>query len=226
MVIAKNQKSITIKYSLLCGIIAGPIFLLLVIVEGHIRDDYNALRYPLSSLSFGEHAWMQIANFILTGMLLVFFSRGWQGLNNTKKKKSKISILICLAGVGLIGAGVFVTYPLFGYPENKPLLILQYTWHGNLHDAFSMLVFICLPWACFVFAGLCKEKDQKSCQLYSLFTGITMIVTFIIASMGFRQVEILKNVGGLFQRICIAAGLLWITSLAAQSISKKDTLLT
>lgn len=52
MAIAKNQNSITINYLLLCGIIAAPIFLLFVLIEGYIRNDYNALRYPLSSLSF------------------------------------------------------------------------------------------------------------------------------------------------------------------------------
>jgi len=149
---------------------------------------------------------MQIANFILTGL---FYSWGWQTLDRMKEKKTPFSLLIALVGIGLTGAGVFVTDPLFGYTKNKPLMIQQYTCHGHLYDAFSMLVFICLPWACFVFARRCRAKGQKSGQLYSLLTNITNSDIYN-RQYGFRKVEILKNVDGLFQRVCIAAGLLSI----------------
>ncbi len=73
MAIAEDQKSITRNYLLPCGIIAAPIFLLLILIEGYIREDYNALRYPLSSLSFGEHAWMQNCKFYSNRNSFSFF---------------------------------------------------------------------------------------------------------------------------------------------------------
>lgn len=77
-----------------------------------------------------------------------------------------------------------------------------------------MLVFICLPWACFVFRKHFITKDKKEWANYSTFTGYAMIAAFIITSMGFKQLSGFVNYAGLFQRICIAIGWTWLTLLS------------
>ena len=61
------------KALLICGAIACPLFIIAVLIEGATRPDYNSLLYPLSSLSIGDMGWIQISNFIITGILLVIF---------------------------------------------------------------------------------------------------------------------------------------------------------
>ena len=104
------------KSFLMYGVFAGPIFILAVLIQGVMQTDYNSLRYPLSSLSIGDSGWMQIANFIIAGTLLLIFSFGLRQVFNSSAVKSRGPLLIGLAGIGLIGAGLFVTDPIFGYP--------------------------------------------------------------------------------------------------------------
>ena len=64
------------RLPLACGVI-GPLFFILVfLIEGATRMDYNPLRHPVSSLSYGDLGWMQAANFIITGSLLLAFAIG------------------------------------------------------------------------------------------------------------------------------------------------------
>ena len=199
---------------LLCGAIACPLFIIAVLIEGAIRPNYSALIYPLSSLSIGDSGWTQISNFIFTGTILVAFSFGLKQVCNYDKNRFRGPLLIRLVGIGLIGAGIFVTDPILGYPHDKSLVLRQFTFHGHLHDGFSMFVFICLPWACFAFRKYFIAKDKKVWANYSAFTGYSMIVAFIITSMGFKQLSGFVNYAGLFQRICITIGWTWMTLLS------------
>ncbi len=202
------------KALLICGAIACPIFIIAVFIEGATRSDYNSLLYPLSSLSIGDMGWTQILNFIITGILLVLFSLGLRQVFKSKKLKFRGPLLIGLVGIGLMGAGIFVTDPIFGYPTSKPLMLRQFTFHGHLHDAFSMLVFICLPWACFAFRKHFITTGEQGWAAYSSFTGFSMIVIFVLTSMGFKQLSGLVDFAGALQRLCITIGWTWITLLS------------
>ncbi len=206
--------NINTKIPLLCGVIAYPLFILVVLTEGILRPDYSSLLHPLSSLSIGETGWIQIVNFILAGILLVVFSFGLKQIFITPNENFRGPLLIRLVGIGLIGAGIFVTDPIYGYPIDKPLLLRQFTFHGHLHDGFSMLVFICMPWACFVFRKYFISNGMKGWAYYSAFTGYAMVASFIITSIGFKQIQGLENYAGMFQRLCISFGGTWMTLLS------------
>ena len=63
-----------------------------------------------------------------------------------------VSVLVGLYALGLIGAGIFVTDPVGDYqPDGE--VVSGPNLNGSLHTAFSMVVFIALPAACFVLAG-------------------------------------------------------------------------
>jgi hypothetical protein len=213
---------ITTNFFLFCGSIACPLFITAVIIEGAARPDYNSFLYPLSSLSIGDSGWAQISNFIITGILLILFSFGLRQVFGSPKVKFRGHLLIMLVGIGLTGAGIFVTDPIYGYPPNKPIVLRQFTWHGHLHDGFSLLVFIFLPWACFTFRKRFIKTNKQGWAIYSGLTGFAMIVTFVLASMGFKQVALFVNFAGLFQRLCILTGLAWITSLSIHLLHSKQ----
>ncbi|NVO19289.1 MAG: DUF998 domain-containing protein [Bacteroidetes bacterium] len=205
---------VTSPHFLLCGAIACPLFLIVVIAEGALRPDYDSFLYPLSSLSIGDTGWTQILNFIFTGILLVVFSFGLKQVCKSNNEKFRGPLLIRLVGFGLIGAGIFITDPVYGYPNDKPLILRQFTLHGHLHDGFSMFVFICLPWACFAFRKYFTANYKKKWANYSAFTGYAMIAALIITSMGFKQLSGFVNYAGIFQRLCISIGWTWMTLLS------------
>jgi hypothetical protein len=194
--------------------IACPVFMITVLIEGALRPGYQSLLYPLSSLSIGDTGWIQIANFIYIGLSIVLFSWGLKKITGEYTEKFKGPVLIRLVGIGMIGAGIFSTDPIFGYPTDQPMVLRQFTIHGHLHDAFSMLVFICMPWACFVFKKYFTVNGQHIWAQYSVYTAYGIIVAFILASMGFKQLTGFVSYAGLFQRICVSLGLAWLTSIS------------
>src|ERR1700685_1414561 len=92
------------KVLLWCGPVGVVLFVLSFIIEGDTRANYNPLRYPISSLSIGDLGWIQITNFIITGLLLVGFAFGLRSVVHASLGKSKAALLIGLVGIGLIGA--------------------------------------------------------------------------------------------------------------------------
>lgn len=214
------------KLFLAAGAIGCALFIVTFLIEGAVRPGYDPLRYPISSLSIGEFGWIQVTNFIVTGLLLLAASVGMQqSLALEAKEKSKVPMLLALVGIGLIGAGFFSTDPIYGYPATGPLLLAQFSWHGHLHDLFSILVFTCLPIACFVSSRRFRMRKELEWAGYSLFTGIAMTVLFILAAMGFKQFPGFANFAGVFQRSTIIVGWMWVALIGVHFIRKSKVVM-
>jgi hypothetical protein len=207
---------------LFCGAIVGPFFTIAWIVAGANRANYDPLRHPISSLSIGEFGWTQIANFIITGLLTLAFAFGQRAALQSRGAATRAPFIIAIIGIGFLGAGIFVTDPLNGYPPGTPNSPLGYTLTSNLHLLFSALVFLGLPIACFTFTRHFMQWDQRKWAIYSRVTGIAFFVMFIITNAGFAQVNGLVDYAGLFQRITLTIGWTWFTLLALYMLKTTD----
>jgi hypothetical protein len=216
-----GEQPVALRLLLSCGAIGPLLFIIVFLIEGATRADYNPLRYPVSSLSIGNLGWIQATNFLVVGLLLFAFALGLRRALRGSKGGVWGPLLIGLAGIGLFGAGIFTTDPIYGYPPDAPLILAQYSVHGNLHNLFSALLFVGLPAACFVFCRRFVTLGERGWALYSILSGLAMLVTFVLAGIGFTQNPSLVNFAGVFQRLSIAIGLIWIALLAFQLMSKK-----
>jgi Protein of unknown function (DUF998) len=54
---------------LVCGVVAGSLFVMTFIAEGATRADYSPLRHSISSLALGPSGWVQTVNFLAAGGL-------------------------------------------------------------------------------------------------------------------------------------------------------------
>jgi hypothetical protein len=149
---AKNRSSsVRLTRALLaCGAIAGPLFVIMALLEGVTRAGYSPLRHPISALALGELGWTQRVTFLLTGLLTLAFGFGVRRALRLRGGSHWEPLLIGAIGIGLLGAGVFVTDPLNGYPPGTPDLPIGRSTAGVLHDRFSALVFLGFPAACLV----------------------------------------------------------------------------
>jgi len=197
-----------------CGVIGPAFFIIVFLIEGATRSGYNPLRQPVSSLSIGAFGWMQAANFVITGSLLLAFAIGLRIVLRTSPGRVWGPLLIGLAAIGLIGAGFFTTDPLNGYPPGSPLVPLVRSQHGRLHDLFGVPVFLGLPIACFVFSSLFFKLGLPGWAAYSILSGLLMFITFVLAGMGFSQTPGFADFAGVFQRLSIGIGWIWIMLLA------------
>jgi hypothetical protein len=203
---------------LTCGAISGPLFVVTFLITGTLRKDYRQLRHPVSSLALGEYGWVQVVNFIVTGLLTLAFAVGlWQALLPLGGS-TLVPVLIGLHGLGLVGAGVFITDPVSGYPPGTPDLLVRPTRLGALHDLFSLPTFVGWPIACIVLGFHFMHWDEFGWAVYSWATGLVFIVGLVVTNIGFAQVRPLVQVGGLLQRLTVMTGFGWVTLLAVHLI--------
>lgn len=208
---------------LTCGVIGPPLFVAVFLIEGATRPGYSPLRHPISSLALGASGWVQSANFLITGGLVLALAVGLRpalrrygvGMWGAGMGGAGMGapLLIGLVGVGLIGAGVFPTDPISGYPAGTPMLPVG-TVRGVLHAVFSTPVFIALPAACFVLAYRFAKFGRKGWACYSVATAVVFLICFVLASIGFSQHPTFMPIGGLLQRVTVIVGLAWLTALA------------
>jgi Protein of unknown function (DUF998) len=128
--------------------------------------------------------------------------------------------LIGAAGAGLIGAAVFTTDPVSGYPPGTPDALTHPTRTGIAHNLAAVPVFVGLPAAALASGRRSWRAGQHHFSLYSVGTAVIMLTAIALAGAGFGQSPRLINFGGLFQRASIITGFAWLTALSAQALRR------
>lgn len=195
-----------------CGVVGPVLFVVSFLVQGAVRPHYDPLRHPVSSLAIGEAGRLQSATFVVTGGLLLAFAVGLRGAARPGGG-FWAPVLIGLVALGLIGAGLFTTDPISGYPPGTPMVPVP-TPHGVLHDVFSTPVFTAFPAACFVLGRRFAVGRSPGWAGYAIASGAVMVVAFVLTSMGFGQNAVLMPVGGLLQRVTLVAGFALLVATA------------
>jgi hypothetical protein len=126
--------------------------------------------------------------------------------------------LIGAAGAGLIGAAVFPTDPVNGYPPGSPDAPASPTRTGTAHNLAAVPVFLGLPAAALDCGWRSWRAGQRGIASYSASTAIAMLITTVLASAGFSQSPRLARLGGLFQRVSIVTGFAWLAALSARAL--------
>jgi hypothetical protein len=212
-----------IRSLLRCGVAAGPVFVGTFLLEGAARDGYRPLRHPVSSLALGSRGWVQAANFTVTGTMLLAGAAGLARASDRATSSSRAApALIGAAGAGLIGAAVFTTDPVSGYPPGTPDALIRPSPAGTAHNLAAVPVFFGLPAAALASSWRSCRAGQRGFGLYSAGTAITMLATMALAAAGFGQSPRLVNLGGLFQRASIITGFAWLTALSARALQRGD----
>ena len=202
---------------LLAGGAIGPVlFVVAFLIEGMIRSDYDAVRVFVSQLSLGVQGWLQIANFVVSGLLIIAFAAGLRRVMATGPASRWGPRMVGVVGFGFVIAGIFVTDPALGYPPGTPPgLTLSPSWHGSVHLIGALFVFGGLPIACFVFARRFRAASDRSWRLYTIASGIGMLAFFVTANLAANGAAGLGDVAGLLQRVAAVIGLGWMAVLAA-----------
>ncbi len=196
----------TTRWLLAGGIIGPVIFVVVFLVEGATRSGYDPMRQFVSLLSLGEQGWQQVANFLVSGTLVIGGAAGLRKAMGSGPGALWGPILIGLAGVGLVLAGVFTTDPAQGYPPGTAAgLPTSYTLHAQIHQLASSLVFLGLPIAMFVMARRFVGEGSRW-ALYSWVSAVGVVV-FLFTAFVFTDVT------GLLQRMAILLALGWVAQV-------------
>ena len=204
------------RWLLACGVLGPALFVVAFMIEGAIRPNYDPARVYVSQLSLGDQGWQQIANFLVSGSLIVAFAVGLQRVIATGPASRWGPRMVGVVGLGLVIAGIFVTDPALGYPPGTPPgPTLSPSGHGSIHLLGALFVFGGLPIACFVFARRFRSVGDRAWRLYSIASGAGMLAFFLAANAAASGAAGLGDVAGLLQRVSAVVGLAWIAVLAA-----------
>lgn len=122
---------------LIAGIIAGPLYVIVSLIEILSRDGFDPGRHAWSQLANGDWGWVHSANLIVSGLLIMLAARRWD----------RARALIALYGLGMVVAGVFKADPGRGFPAGTPETVPIST-SGLIHLAAGGVGFICVIIAC------------------------------------------------------------------------------
>jgi len=190
------------------GTIGSLLFLAVFVAEDVFSPDYNWLSTAVSEHSRTPHGWIQIATFIVVGLLFVIFSRGIvEELRNVPGSRTG-ALMIGITGVFPILSGPFVTDPggvVMGSSDA--------TWHGAVHGIVGAIAFTLMPLSCFV--SYRRLRSQRACSSFARWSlTVCFITIFGIALLKLAQLGVMRGLLGLFQRLLLVAYFSWIFALA------------
>ncbi|MEU4835898.1 DUF998 domain-containing protein [Streptosporangium sp. NPDC023615] len=199
------------KRLLACGAIAGPLFILVVLLQDYTRSGFDSRQHPLSLHALGDRGWIQVVNFVAIGVLNLAYAWGLRRALHPGPAGTWGPAMLGVYGLALIIAGIFRADPAFGFPpgvaapSNPSMADL-------IHGVAAMVAFGCLTVACFVFARrFGARRAARGWAGYCVATGIAIILLFGTAAYDQHSLSLLL-------RAAVLLGWGWSAVIATQLI--------
>jgi hypothetical membrane protein len=196
---------------MIAGAIAPALFLLVATIDGFTKPGYDARRDFVSDLALADHGWVQIANFIVVGLLLVAFACGLRQLFPTGRASVFGPLLVGLAGLSLVVCGIFWTDPT-SYPAGADTTP---TTRGAIHNNASNVLIISVIVGCVIFA--LRLRHEPAWRGYAAYSAITAVVV-LAATISLAVVGPGQSSTGVVQRIWLAIFFLWYEVIALRAL--------
>jgi hypothetical protein len=138
---------------LVAGAVGGPLWAVASLTQAATRTGFDITRPPVSVLSNGDLGWVQIANFLIAGLLALAGAAGSRLTLNGGPGGTWAPILHAVQGAGLIVAGGFRLDPLDGFPPGTPPgTPTSMSGVAVVHNLGGSLAFVAMIAVCFVLA--------------------------------------------------------------------------
>ncbi|MFI6743200.1 DUF998 domain-containing protein [Nonomuraea sp. NPDC050451] len=206
----------TLKALLGSGVIAGVLVPVLLWADGATRPGYSLWHHGASQLGTGERAWLQTANFVLGGLLLLAFTAGLRRVLRGGRGATWGPILVATAAAGLVVGGLVPTDPALGYPPGQsaptPGVL---TTSALIHQVAGFALFAGLSAAAFVLARRLGQHS-RAWAIYSRLSG-ALIITFAFAAGIAYRLDTLSvwrpAPAGLLEHLSLLTGFVWIIAV-------------
>ncbi|GAA4586715.1 DUF998 domain-containing protein [Planotetraspora phitsanulokensis] len=204
---ARSQASGTTRALLACGVAAGPVYVGVVAAQVLTRDGFDLSRHPISLLSLGSLGWVQMADFVVAGLLSLAFAVGLRRVLHPGPAGTWAPPLVGVYGIGLVAGGVFVTDPALGFPPGAPSGMPDHlSWHAMVHAVAPPVAFTALVAAGFVFVRRFALLGRRGWAAYSAMTAGTALVLSIWPGQDGLSVRL---------AVAIVIAFAWTTAVAA-----------
>jgi hypothetical protein len=170
------------------GMIAGPIYVIVVGVQAATRAGFDPTRHPASMLANGHLGWIQTANFLVTGAMTIAAAVGMRRAMGPGRAASPVPVLVAGYGLGLLCAGVFRADPAPDFPPGSQVAAGHVSWHGALHLGCATIGFGCLIAACLVSARWFARQRRGGWAWFCGLTGLLFALGFGALAAGSQGV--------------------------------------
>jgi hypothetical protein len=175
-----NDSQLTSRL-LTAGIIGGPFFIVLSLLQAFTREGFDWIRHPASFLSLGDLGFIQIANFVITGALFIACSIGLKQILTTGVGRKWLSRFFALVGIAFIIGGIFVADPAFGFPPGTPQgMPKKMSWHSIIHGFAPVIGSLAMAGALLIFAVRSWKQGRRSASILPV---LVAIVSFMLSSL-------------------------------------------
>jgi len=203
------------------GIIGPLLFVAVFMIEGWLRPGYQAASMFISALALGPRGGIQIANFVLLGLLFLKFAQGVAAEFSEGRASRLGPVLLTIIGFGFLASGPFVMDP-------QAVPWSQMTWHGTLHSLFGALVFSLAPVSCFVFSRrFAADPQWRWFRGWTVAVGVLMVAAIVFWKAGPTHVPAAPNAYnhwvGLIQRAALLPYLAWVSAFGLGLLKRAMT---
>jgi hypothetical protein len=191
--------------------LAGPFYVVVSLVQALTRHGFELARDEWSLLALGHLGWIQQANLILTGAMIIAGAVGARrAIGRSADAGTWAPRLLAGYGLGLAGAGIFRADAADGFPPGTPGgPAAHVSGHGMLHLLFGSLGFACLIAACFVIARSYHRRADRRGAIASAAVGVVFTAGFAGIATGAASEAV--NLGFTAAVVISSA---WLTTLA------------
>lgn len=202
------DRSASVTRSLLgYGVLAGPLYLAVGLVQASVRDGFDLRRHALSLLANGPGGWIQTTNFVLSGLMVIAAAVGFARVLGTTSRA--LPGLVGAFGASMIMAAVFPADSMDGFPVGTPMgSPTSVSATGLLHFIAGTLGFVSLSASCFFAARAMSRLNVPSAARFSNLSGFGVALGFF---GGFAL-----PVGTLGIWLAVVVGWAWLTTMSLQ----------
>jgi len=161
------------------GVVVGPFYLALGLIQAWVRDGFDLSRHALSHLANGPGGWVQTANFALSGLMVVAAAAGFARALRPRGRAA--SWLLGAFGVSMIVAAAFPADPVDGFPVGTPDgMPTTVSTTGLVHFMAGGLGFLALAASCIATAFAVRRRGAAPAVAWlSLLAGFAVIGGFV-----------------------------------------------
>jgi hypothetical protein len=165
------------------GVLIGPLFVGVSLILAFASSGFDLTKHEVSLLLVGNLGWLQMINFIVTGLLGILCAIGLRRALKPGRASTWGPILLGAYGVLLMVAGFFHPDPQLGFPAGAPAGIpASPTAHANIHSlAFSLLALAIVANG-FVFARR-YFVVQRTWAVYSIANSVAILALVTLGSI-------------------------------------------
>lgn len=190
-----------------CGMLAGPFYLVVALAQAFVRDGFDFARHPISVLANGPGGWVQTANFVLTGLMVIAAAVGFGRVLGPKSRAT--TWFLGGYGVAMLVAALFPADPVDGFPPGTPEgFPTSISTTGLIHFIAGSLGFTFLAVSCFFAARALSRRNLSSLARLSFLSGLVVVLGF------FGGMVLPLGITGIWIAVVVGWAWLAITSFA------------